>query len=94
MSIDYKKIKIGDVHYEQSYGINIAVKVISEPIKKNVTKSFGKLDDKERYQYKWSSKIIKSNGMTIGALVSYTVTEGMEHYGPDLYDYKAYVGME
>ena len=89
MSIDYKKIKIGDIHYEQSYGITVTVEVISKPTKT----LYDKLDNEERYQWKWSSKIIESNGMTVGSVIDYTVTEGLEHYGPDLYDYPAYVGM-
>ncbi len=90
MSIDYKEIKVGDIHYEYSCGIEIIVEVISEPTKKIYDNHNGK----DRYQYKWSSKITKSNGMTIGSVVDYVITEGLEHYGPKLYDYQAYIGMK
>lgn len=39
----------------------------------------------ESGQWVWSSRNLKS-----GNIVNYLVTPGLEHYGPNLYDYEAY----
>lgn len=40
-------------------------------------------------QWIWQSKNLKSN-----EVINYMVSEGFEHYGPNLYDYEAYTGMK
>lgn len=70
------EIKIGDIHYEFEYGCGIKCEVISLPIR---TKSG------DYYQWSWQSKNLKT-----GNVIDYLITEGLSHYGPNLYDYEAY----
>lgn len=37
-------------------------------------------------QWEWKSK-----NLNTGEKIDYLITEGFEHYGPKLYDYKAYI---
>ena len=94
MSIIVKDIEVGDVHYESEYGITLIVKVISPIVSVDVTKEFGELNGKPRFQHTWESQVIESKQMTVGQVVDYRLTDGMEHYGPSLYDYQAYIGMK
>ncbi len=38
-------------------------------------------------RWTWQSKHLKT-----GNIIDYMVTEGFEHYSPNLYDYQAYIG--
>lgn len=78
-NIEVQNIKIGDVHYEYGYGFCIKSKVISKPI-------FIKNEDDSIY-WTWKSKNVTTNQE-----IDYGVTEDMAHYGPNLYNYEAYLG--
>ena len=40
-------------------------------------------------KWTWQAENLKN-----GSVIDYLVTEGFEHYGPNLYDYEAYSGVE
>ena len=74
-----KEIKIGDIHYEFEYGCCIKSKVITQP---------ERTDDVEYVQWSWKSENVNKPE----EIINYLVTEGLSHYGPNLYDYEAYHG--
>lgn len=74
-------IKIGDIHYEYEYGCCIKSTVISLPVK--VTEEIN-----EEY-WTWQSKHDLSD-----RIIDYGVSKKYSHYGPNLYDYEAYGGVE
>lgn len=69
-------IKIGNIHYEFEYGMCIKTRVISEPV------------EEEPGYWTWKSVNVNDESR----IVDYGVTEGMSHYGPNLYTYEAYTG--
>jgi len=73
-NIIVENIKVGDIHYEFEYGCGIEVEVLTTPTK-----------DGESGLWEWVSKSVKT-----GKIVNYAVHEDYAHYGPNLYDYKAY----
>lgn len=68
------KIKIGDIHYEYGYNTCIITEVVSLPIRD------------EDGLWSWESK--KSSHPE--TKITYSVSEKYPHYGPKIYDYKAY----
>lgn len=74
-------IKIGDTHYESEYGHTITSIVETKP--ERIVTEDGDV------QWRWTSKIVGSE-----VPVNYLVTEGFEHYGPNLYNYEAYINPE
>lgn len=85
-NIIVENIKIGDIHYEFEYGCGIKVEVVSLPVKNESI-----IEDAPNY-WTWQSKIISDNPEHNGKIVDYGVTEGLSHYGPNLYDNEAYTG--
>lgn len=79
-NIVVENIKIGDIHYEFAYTSGIKVKVISLPVRND-----------EGY-WSWQSEVVSDNPVANGKIIDYGVTEGMAHYGPNLYDHEAYIG--
>ncbi len=78
--ITLNELKIGDTLYEYGYGLELITKVITTPISTDI-----EINNKLYKQWSWKSMVQNSN-----AIVDYVITEGMEHYGPKLYDYPAY----
>ena len=68
-------IKIGDVHYEYSYGVELKTTVKTLPVKEE--------RDDDNY-WSWKSETDK------GKIVEYGVSDKYAHYGPNLYTYPAY----
>ena len=79
-NIIIENIKIGDIHYEFEYGFAIKTKVVTLPVRND-----------EGY-WSWDSEIISDDPLRNGEIVHYGVTEGLAHYGPNLYDNEAYTG--
>lgn len=76
-------IKIGDIHFEYEYGMAIKSRVITLP-------QSTKHEDGSVY-WSWTSQHILADGTEVkDDVIQYGVTEGMSHYGPNLYDYEAY----
>lgn len=78
--IDPKNLKIGELLYEYGYGHEIVSEVITTPISKEVD-----MGDKFYKQWSWKSKVVDSD-----STIDYLITIGLEHYGPNIYDYPAY----
>lgn len=78
-------IKIGDIQYEYSYGIELVSEVIELPVKSE--------GHEGRPYWKWKNKLIKK-GEHDGEIIEYGVTKGLEHYGPNLYNYPAYMSID
>jgi len=74
-----ENIKVGDIHYEYAYGLGIKCEVISEPIARE---SHG--------DFIW---IWKSKNLNSGNIIEYAVNNRYPFYGPELYDYEAYIGI-
>lgn len=71
-------IKIGDILYEYAYNMEIKSTVITQPVK----------EERENDNYwTWKSKT------DAGVEIDYGVSDKYTHYGPNLYNYKAYTGM-
>ena len=71
-------IKNGDIHYEFEYGLKTVSQVIEAP--KSETR------DTDVY-WSWKSKNLLSD-----EVINYGVSDKYSHYGPNLYDYEAYIG--
>src|SRR5438128_990324 len=72
------KMKIGDVFYECEMGLNIRSRVMSEPVVSN--------DGYEgRRVLRWAAENTED-----GSSVDYMLTEGLDHYGPRIYDAPQY----
>jgi hypothetical protein len=80
-NIEVQDIKIGDIHYEYSYNFYMKVEVISLPV--STPNSDG------TPYWSWQSKVIKSEN-----IIDYGVDPEYSHFGPNLYDYPAYGGIE
>lgn len=70
-------IKVGDIHYEFEYGMGIKCEVVTKPERTQ-------REDGD-FSWEWESK-----NLNTGQPISYYITEGFTHYGPNLYDYEAY----
>jgi hypothetical protein len=77
-------IKIGDIHYEFNYGVYIKTKVVDLPVAKQE-------EDGSTY-WKWNSVVLNDKGEETGKFIEYGVNDKYSHYGPNIYDYHAYVG--
>jgi hypothetical protein len=84
MRIDYKTLKVNDEFWESSQYGNIHCRVINTPVVDQI-EIRGKIYDR----YNWTAIDIDS-----GKQLSYTITEGLEHYGPSLYTEPAYVNIQ
>jgi len=74
-------LKIGDVFYECQSGFNIEARVTSTPESST--------DGHEgRTHWKWTAENTQND-----EVINYGLTEGMEHYGPRLYDSPQYCHM-
>lgn len=69
-------IKIGDIHYEYFMGTEMKVKVTSLPVKEE--------RENDNY-YTWTAENEE------GTEINYGVSDKLPHYGPNLYDYPAYI---
>lgn len=77
--IEVENISINDIHWEFEYGHFVKVKVLTVPNRKiNGT-------------WEWQSEVIQSDAVKVGTIINYSVSEGFAHYGPNLYDYEAYI---
>jgi hypothetical protein len=75
------QMKVGDVFYECEMGLNIEARVTSLPVASN--------DNSEgRRVLRWNA-VNTQNGEPI----AYLLTEGLDHYGPRIYDQPQYGGM-
>ena len=74
-------IKIGDTLYEYEYGHCIKSVVLSQPKRKETADG--------EIQWTWTSEICGTEDT-----IDYMLTEGYQHYGPNLYDYEAYIKPE
>jgi hypothetical protein len=68
------QIKIGDVHYEFEYNFGIETRVLTMP-----------MNDGTGY-WTWTAENVRIPGK----IITYGVREGMAHYAPNIYTYKAY----
>lgn len=68
-------IKVGDIHYEYEFGVGIKCRVITLP-------EFNEEDG----VWEWQSENLKTY-----EVINYGVHPEYPHYGPNLYDYEAYV---
>lgn len=73
---EIKNLKEGDIVYECSYGKNIEIIITSNPI--------------ETFNEKLEKNQISWTGIYGNQHIDFLVTEGMEHYGPQLYHSPAY----
>jgi hypothetical protein len=78
-------IEIGDTHFECEYGCYIECAVITKPVR---TESTSERDGKVSVQWTWKSKN-KLNDK----IIDYLITEGFQHYGPNLYNEQVYMGL-
>lgn len=72
--IKYKTLKIGDVFYESVNGIDFEMVVVAAP---EVVDHF-----EDRPIWSWKAQNVD------GGIQRYVVTEGLECYGPSLYDFR------
>lgn len=79
-NIIIENIKIGDIHYEYAYGRGIKCQVISLPIMEKTNNG--------EITWSWQSKKFNSE-----EIINYFVNGNHLHYGPNLYDYEAYLGI-
>jgi hypothetical protein len=89
-NVEVQNIKVGDIHYEYEFGCGIKVRVITLPDFESGAEGrnywfwqaelVADLSDKEVIEYEPGA----------GELIEYGITEGMSHYGPNLYTYSAY----
>jgi len=70
-------IKVGDIHYEFEYEVGIKCEVVTKP--ERTRRADGV------FVWEWESKNVNT-----GQPISYYITEGYSHYGPNLYDYEVY----
>lgn len=94
--VEVQNIKIGDIHWEYEMGFYAKVEVITLP-EKNV-------DEDGDTQWRWKSKLLEDgkisdnvtsiNFVNAGEEVQYLTTEGLSHYGPNLYTNPAYHPLE
>lgn len=75
-NIIVENINIGDIHYEYYGTICIKSEVISMPV----------CEEHKNGKY-WSWKSKTENG----SIIEYGVHSAYPHYGPNLYDYPAYL---
>lgn len=69
--------KVGDIFYECQYGANLEARVTEAPTLKT-------LEDGRR-QWSWTAENTQN-----GEKIEYLVTEGLEHYGPRIYEEPQY----
>lgn len=74
-----ENIKVGDIHYEYEYGFGIKCEVITLPT--------SNVEDDGDIFWTWKSKNLQT-----GEIINYGVNDKYSHYGPNLYDYEAYIG--
>lgn len=74
---DYKNAKVGDVFWEKHLRFTV-----TSPVE--VTETM--ITDKKRKQYRWKAVCDNSFHET-----DYLITEGYEHYGPEVYTTQMYV---
>ncbi len=70
------ELEIGDVFYEAAYGQNIMMTVATKPVVSTGVE--------DRQVVDWTA--INKDGRT----TEYQITEGLEHYGPQIYRQPAY----
>ena len=75
--IDVEKICVGDVHYEYFLGQSLRVTVTEKP-KKIISGDYT--------QFEWKAK------SDDGRAITYLITKGLAHYGPELYDFDPCIG--
>lgn len=73
---DISKLEVGDIIYENAYGESEEVEITSKPVK---TYS----ESLQANQWTFTGKTGRSNG-------DFLITEGQEHYGPNLTDEPEY----
>ena len=78
---ELKEMKVGEVYYESSQYGNIKFTVKSAPVE---TYNEGL----QRNQIRWVGAVEGSED------IHFLTTEGLEHYGPRIYDFPAYVGVK
>jgi hypothetical protein len=72
-------LKIGEVIYECRSGVNIEVRITSEPVQVP-----GGYDGRKQWQ--WTAENTQN-----AEPIAYLITEGLSHYGPRLYRQPQYV---
>lgn len=77
-------IKVGDIHYEYEYGLCIKTRVIEGPMQ---TEN----DEDNHSVWSWKSVHILPDG-TDGKIIDYQVSSKYSYYGPNVYNYEAYIG--
>lgn len=77
------ELKAGDVLYEFEYGFCIKTTVKEAPVRVP-----GSEEDNDTDEGMWQWTGVKDDGTEI----SYSVGEKYPHYGPNLYNYEAYMG--
>jgi len=82
MSLKPNEIYKGMVFYESAYGSNIRFVAIDVPRENEIHLAN---ESKPRKQWHWKATNTETNEVT-----SFTVTEGLEHYGPKIYSEPAY----
>ncbi len=82
MRIKPEDIKKGMIFYESAYGENIRFESLDEPSSVDVVIREGELP---QTQWHWQAKNCETE-----EIVDFTITSGMEHYGPKLYSEPAY----
>ena len=82
MRIKPDDIKKGTIFYESAYGQNVQYEALHEPHTVEVV--IGE-DQGPRTQWHWQAKNLATQEIT-----DFTVTAGMEHYGPQIYSEPAY----
>jgi hypothetical protein len=76
------QMKPGDVFFECEYGTNIRARVLSAPVASN-----DGVDG--RRVLRWEAENTEN-----GEAISYMLTEGLDHYGPRIYDVPQYGRMQ
>lgn len=83
-NIVVEDIKVGDIHYEYGYR--------REEYVMEVTQVPTRSESSIGAQWTWKAKCIQApHPDYIGNENEFLITEGLEHYGPTLYNYQAYV---
>lgn len=87
MSYGFKDVidfKVGDVFYESDYCGTVKLQVSTLPSVEEVD-----IFDEKHRQVSFKATMIEG-----GKEVEFLMTEGLEHYGPKLYDHPAYVNLK
>lgn len=79
--VDFKTLKANDEYWESSPYGNTHCRVIADPVVDEV-----EVLDKMHKRYQWTAINVDT-----GEQIPYTITEGLEHYGPSLYTEPAYL---